>query len=76
MEDSASQQNPNSIESPFTLKEVAQMMKVSERHIQNLVKRHEFPNPFQLGRSIRFRPSDIRFFLNGENDQGLNNQAI
>lgn len=60
----------------LTTKEVARLFKMSERHVQNLVKKDEFPKPIKLGRSVRFKPSDIQKVLNGEDFKPLKNQAI
>ena len=60
----------------LTTKEVARLTKTSERHVQNLVSKGEFPKPIKLGRSVRFRLSDIRKVLNGDDDKPLSNQAI
>lgn len=50
----------------LTLAQVAEIVGVSERHISNCVKRREFPPPVKLGRSVRFRPEDVRCWKNGE----------
>ena len=66
----------DNLEPLLTTKEVADLMQVSQRHIQNMVKRGQLPQPLRLGKSIRFRRADIRRFLNGDADGGLRNQAI
>ena len=63
-------------EALLTIKEVADLLKVSERHVQNLVRRGDIAKPVRFGRSTRFRPCDIRRLLNGDSDEGLKNQAI
>ncbi len=47
----------------MTSHEVAEMFTCSERHIENLVKRGEFPERMKLGRCVRFRRSDIVQFI-------------
>ena len=65
------------LESMLTTKEVAELFQVSPRHIQNQVKSGVLPKPIALGRSVRFRPSDIRRILNGDvDDGGLMNQSV
>jgi excisionase family DNA binding protein len=57
----------NKHESDFTLltiEEVAELFNVSSRHVFNLVKRKQLPQPIRLGRAVRFRLSDIRAILN------------
>jgi excisionase family DNA binding protein len=49
----------------LTKKEVATRLNISERHVQNLMKREGFPKPVRLGRLIRFRPQDVERFING-----------
>lgn len=75
MEESADQQSPEPIEPLLTTREVAELMKVSERHIQNQVKAGQLPAPIRLGKSVRFRPEDIRGFMNGDFDPGQRDQA-
>jgi excisionase family DNA binding protein len=75
MEESADKQNPEPIEPLLTSREVADRMKVSERHIQNLVKRGEFPPPIRLGKAVRYRPSDVQSFLDGNFEPGQRDQA-
>ena len=60
----------------LTTKEVARLFKMSERHVQNLVGKGEFPKPIKLGRSVRFKPSDIQKVLNGDDFKPQSNQAI
>ena len=75
--ESKDQKSEERIEELLTRKEVAALCKVSERHIQNLVRRGEFPKPINLGTRVLFRPENIRRFLNGNADNGgLMNQAI
>lgn len=46
------------------LKEVAEMFRCSERHLQSLRKREGFPNAISLGDStVRFLRKDIETFL-------------
>jgi excisionase family DNA binding protein len=66
----------DNLEALLTTKEVADLMQVSQRHIQNMVNRGQLPQPLRLGKSIRFRRPDMRRFLNGDADDGLRNQAI
>ena len=74
---SENQDKENDLEALLTTKEVAALLKVSPRHVQNLVKDGTLPKPILLGRSVRFRARDIRRFLNGKADEGgLMNQAI
>jgi excisionase family DNA binding protein len=55
-------QNKDADETLWTTKDLATFLKVSERHVSNLVKRRELPQPLRLGRSVRFRLSDVRRF--------------
>jgi excisionase family DNA binding protein len=48
----------------LTIEEVAELFNVSSRHVSNLVKRKQLPQPIRLGRAVRFRLSDIRAILN------------
>ena len=74
---SENQDKDNDLEALLTTKEVAALLKVSERHVQNLVKDGTLPKPMLLGRCVPFRTPDIRRFLNGKADEGgLMNQAI
>lgn len=67
--------NDDRVDAFLTTKEVAALLKVSERHVQNLVRIGTLPKPILLGRNVRFRPKDIRRFINGD-DGDLKNQAI
>lgn len=46
--------------------EVAQWLNCSERHVQNLMKLPDFPKPVYLGNAVRFVPTEIEGFINGE----------
>lgn len=47
------------------LKEVADMLRCSERHLQSMRKREGFPSPISLGDStVRFLRKDIENFVN------------
>jgi excisionase family DNA binding protein len=63
------------LDAMLTIQDVADLLKVSPRQIHNLVKRRQVPQPFKLGRSVRFRLLDIRRFIDGD-EGGLMNQAI
>ncbi len=69
-------QNGNTIEKLLTIGDVAKLMKLSERHIQNMVRDNSFPQPVRIGRTVRFRPSDIRRILNGPSDGEPKNLAV
>ena len=46
------------------LKEVAEMMRCSERHLQSIRKREGFPKPVTLGDStVRFLRTEIEAFI-------------
>lgn len=64
------------LEPLLTTQEVADLMRISDRHVQNLVTRGQLPSPVRLGRSTRFRRAEIRRFLNGDANEGLGNQAV
>lgn len=64
------------VDSMLTTEEVAGLLKVSPRHVQNLVRNGMLPKPVNLGRSVRFRTGDIRRILNGDTDEGLRNQTV
>ena len=70
------QEQRDELESLLTTKQVADLMQVSERHIQNMVNRDQIPQPVRLGKTVRFRRAEIRRFLNGDADDGLRNQAV
>lgn len=70
------QVNSDNLEPTLTTKEVAALLKCSERHVQNAVKRGELPTPIRVGRTVRFPRNDIRNILNGNDFDGLSNQAI
>lgn len=57
---------PKPIEPLLTLPEVAKLLKVSERHISKLSSEGLFPRKVMLGRSVRYRPEDIRQFMKGD----------
>ncbi len=47
------------------LREVAEILRCSERHLQSMRKRKGFPSPVSLGDStVRFLRKDIETFLN------------
>ena len=71
-----SKEHSDNLEPMLTTKEVAAIFKCSERHIQNVVKRGELPQPIKIGRAVRFLMKDIRRGLNGDSFDGLSNQAI
>lgn len=64
------------LEPMLTTQDVAELLKVSERHVRNLIKSKQLPKPLKFGRNARFRRSDISRILNGDVDEGLRNQAI
>jgi excisionase family DNA binding protein len=64
------------LEPMLTTQDVADLFKVSERHVRNLIKSKQLPKPLKFGRSARFRRLDISRILNGDVDEGLRNQAI
>ena len=64
------------LEPMLTTQDVADLFKVSERHVRNLIKSKQLPEPLKFGRNARFRRSDISKILNGDVEQGLRNQAI
>ena len=45
---------------------VARLLDCSERHVYELNARGMLPNVPGLGRSLRFRPSDVLKLINGE----------
>jgi excisionase family DNA binding protein len=48
----------------LTINEIAQMLKLSKRTICNLMVKDTNPLPaFRLGRSVRFRRSDVETWL-------------
>ena len=47
----------------LTTADVANVMRVSERHIQELYLSGKLKKVAGLGRSVRFRPSDVVAFL-------------
>lgn len=49
----------------LTQSEVADMFRVSVRHIQKLVASNQFPQPVRLGRCVRFFREDIDAFKKG-----------
>ena len=71
-----SQEKSDNLEPTLTKKEVAALLKCSEKHIDNCTKRGELPPPIWLGRTVRFTRTDIRNLLNGKDFDGLSNQAI
>lgn len=68
--------NANTFEKLLTIGDVAKLMQISERHIQNMVRDSSFPQPVRIGRTVRFRPGDIRKFLNGTSDDEPKNLAV
>ena len=71
-----SKERRDNLEPTLTTKEFAALLKFSERHIQNAVKRGELPPPIRVGRTARFTMNDVRRVLNGDFFAGLSNQAI
>lgn len=49
----------------LTVREVAGLLNVSERHVHNLRKRRELPPPVVLGRSVRWHRKAIEHWLSG-----------
>ena len=70
------QDTQNELHALLTTQEVADLLKVSPRHVQNLVRNGSISEPVWLGRSVRFRQREIRRILNGDSDEGLRSQAI
>lgn len=64
------------LETLLTTQEVADQLRISVRHVQNLVTRGQLPQPLRLGKSVRFRKAEIRRFLHGDADDGLRSQAV
>ena len=64
------------LEPLLTTQDVADLMQVSVRHIQNSVTRGQIPQPVRIGKSVRFRRAEIRRFLQGDANEGLRNQAV
>lgn len=50
----------------LTVKEVAQLLRVSTRHVWSLVKQGNFPDPIRLGKCVRWRKEDIERLIRGE----------
>lgn len=46
-----------------SLKELAEMFAVSERHIFRQLAKRAFPPPVRIGRCKRWDPEDVRRFL-------------
>ncbi len=47
----------------LTVQEVAERLRVSVRHVLKLRASDQFPKPVRLGRSVRWRESDIARFI-------------
>ncbi len=43
----------------LTIQDVAELCGISNEHVRRLVDRGAFPKPIRLGRSVRFRLSDV-----------------
>ena len=54
------------LEPLLTSEEVAEILKVSTRHVTKSSAKNSFPSPIRLGRSVRFRASDIRCWIRGD----------
>ena len=76
MPDIQSKERHDNLEPTLTTKEVAALLKCSERHVQKSVRRGRLPKPIKIGRAVRFIMDDIRRVLNGDSFDGLTNQAI
>ena len=50
----------------MTSEEVSDILNVSTRHLSNLTRDGQFPEPLRLGRSVRFRPKDIDQWIDGK----------
>ncbi len=48
-----------------TVKEVAEMLKCTPKHIYSLVKRGKFPAQVKIGDASRWKLSEVRDWLNG-----------
>lgn len=59
---------PPASERLLNVREVAARLAVTPRHISNLVTSDRFPQPIRLGRSTRWRPSDVALFLSVDGD--------
>ena len=57
-------ENQDSIEPMLTTEELAKLLNVTERHVFNLVKGKELPQPIRFGRAVRFRLCDLRQIWN------------
>ena len=55
----------DALEGLLTQQEVADILKVSIRHIAKMSASEKLPKPLKLGRSVRYLPRDIRTFLAG-----------
>ncbi len=49
----------------LTVRDVADKWKISTRHVWKLVSSGRLPQPVRLGRSVRWRESDIEKFVFG-----------
>lgn len=48
----------------YEVRDVAELLKTSQRHVRNLMHRDKNPLPFyKLGRKVRFREADIQQWL-------------
>jgi len=50
----------------LTIKDTADILKVSERHLANLSKRGQFPPPVKLGRCVRYKRDDVSRWIDGD----------
>lgn len=62
------------MEELLTVKEVAEKMKCSPKHIYSLIKRGKFPAQVKIGGSSRWKSSDIKSWFENLGIQG--GQAI
>lgn len=64
----------NTMEGPppgvYTKRELARLLQISERQIEHLRKRQEIPQPFHIGRSVRWCRAVVDRWLSERHSNG------
>lgn len=55
----------------LTIRDVADLLKISQASVRNLTIRGKLPAPVRLGRLIRWRPGDLTAFLERRDEDEL-----
>jgi predicted DNA-binding transcriptional regulator AlpA len=57
------------VERLLALHDLESILRVSTRTIRRLLARRQFPAPVRIGRSLRWRPDDLRAFIHERSER-------